>query len=400
MANRLIVLALLACMAPPRTAVAQKVVKLPKHDAELSEPFTLLGSVRELKDGRVMASDARDKTLQLIDLKSGGTSKIGREGQGPGEYSYAGRLLAFPGDTTAMYDLFNTRYLLIGPDGKAGKDFRLEESTIPGDARGGRGGGGIRIGGAQPRASDSRGRIYYEGSSMSASPDGIPVSTDTAPVVRYDRASHRSDTVAWVHLPAATIKASGSANNRSVQVTQNPFGLRDDWAVFPDGRVAVARASDYHVDFFAAGARRSAPPVKFERMPFTEADKREYRDARKNTVGMRVNNDNGKITRSVGPAPTDAPDPEWPQLKAPFPTGGVWARPNGELWIERVRNAGEKVRGFNVFDAQGKLLGVVELPPNTRLVGFGAQALYAVRVDGDDLQHLQRYRLPESTLVP
>ena len=55
---------------------------------------------------------------------------------------------------------------------------------------------------------------------------------------------------------------------------------------------------------------------------------------------------------------------------------------------------------FNVFDAHGKLLGVVALAPRTKLVGFGAQTLYAVRVDADDLQYLQRYRLRESPIAP
>ena len=424
-------IAVLVFSVGSRAAVAQKTVTLPKHEVEFSEPFTLLGGLRELKDGRVVVSDSRDKTLQLIDFKAGSAAKIGREGQGPGEYSFAGRLIALPGDTTAMYDLLNSRYLLIGPDGKAGKDFRLEEETGseggragPGGAagrggvddagRGGRGGragggpggpggfgGGMRIGGAQPKGTDGRGRIYYEGSSLKMTAEGIPAPSDSAPIMRYDRGTKRADTVAWAHLPATVVKASGSANNRNVMISQNPFGLRDDWAVFADGRVAVARAADYHVDFYApTGGTRSTTPVKFERLAFTEADKQEYRDSRKNAVGMTVSNENGKVTRSAGPMRETAPDPEWPQYKTPFPNNAVWARPNGELWIARTLKAGDKVPTFNVFDAQGKLLGVVALAPRTKLVGFGAQTLYAVRVDADDLQYLQRYRLRESPIAP
>ena len=99
-------------------------------------------------------------------------------------------------------------------------------------------------------------------------------------------------------------------------------------------------------------------------------------------------------------SPTNIPDPEWPQYKAPFPANAAFARPNGELWVAQSRKAGDKVPKYHVFDAQGKLMGTIALPPNTRLVGFGNQALYAVRVDDDDLQYLQRYRLPEVSIAP
>lgn len=36
----------------------------------------------------------------------------------------------------------------------------------------------------------------------------------------------------------------------------------------------------------------------------------------------------------------------------------------------------------------------VELPKKVRLVGLGNGVVYGVRTDEDDLQYLQRYRLP------
>jgi hypothetical protein len=36
----------------------------------------------------------------------------------------------------------------------------------------------------------------------------------------------------------------------------------------------------------------------------------------------------------------------------------------------------------------------VVLPAKTRLLGFGQGTVYLVRTDDDDLQYLQRYRLP------
>ena len=102
-------------------AVAQQPTTrtLTKPDAEYSEPFTQLTGFRELRDGRVLASDQRDKTVQAINLKSGSAVAIGREGSGPMEWSLPGRFVGMPGDTTLMSDSFNSRFLVIGPDGKA-----------------------------------------------------------------------------------------------------------------------------------------------------------------------------------------------------------------------------------------------------------------------------------------
>jgi hypothetical protein len=40
------------------------------------------------------------------------------------------------------------------------------------------------------------------------------------------------------------------------------------------------------------------------------------------------------------------------------------------------------------------VVGRVALPADTRLVGFGNGTVYLARSDEDDLQYLQRYRLP------
>ena len=58
-----------------------------------------------------------------------------------------------------------------------------------------------------------------------------------------------------------------------------------------------------------------------------------------------------------------------------------------------LRTADDTRPKYDVFDSFGRLVARAELPPNTRLVGFGARTAYLVRTDADDLQYLQQYRL-------
>ena len=425
-------LAVAAALVVPVVAIAQKPFALTKADAEYEEPFTSISGLRELKDGRVLVADARDKTLQLIDMKTGSSTKVGREGQGPGEYALPYRIVPLPGDTSALYDIGNARYLTILPDGKTGREFRLESNAAGraeggagesgrgaagrgaagrGDADGGRrvvvggGRGGMTMQLSPPRASDVRGNIYFEGGAISIGPNG-PVSADSAPVMRFDRGTSRTDTVAWVRLAKANTQVSGSGGNVRVMMGgANPLTPRDDWAVLPDGRVAVFRSPEYRMDLYGPNlSMKAGSPAQYEKIRVDNAVKKETEEARKRTMGtgirMMVTDDGAGPQRSVsmgaggGPTVDLPPLADWPEFVPPFLSTAATSRPNGELWVLRSRKPGDDVPVYDVFDASGRVIGKVALPAKSRLVGFGNGTVYLIRLDEDDLQYLQRYRLP------
>lgn len=396
--------AALALVLTPALLLAQQPRALPAPDVTFEEPFSAVSGLRELSDGRVIVADARDKVLQLIDFKAGSATKIGREGSGPGEFGLPFRLYGVAGDTTFLFDPGNTRYLLIGPDGKPGKDFRLEtNSTGPG--------GGVRIGFAMARTSDSRGRLYYETQGFSPGPDGRPMQADSVPVLRYDRATQKSDTMGFVKLAPNTVQVSGTANNQSVRIGgANPLAPRDEWTVFPDGRIAIVRANPFRVDWVMAnGAKSSAPAFRYSPIKMTAADIKEEEAlrARNQSGGLRMSMTAGpegtRTSASVGgPAgPPPAPLTDWPEVKPPFRSGqaSIWARPNGELWIRRTEPAGAKGTLYDIVSPQGVVLGQVRLEAGVVLVGFGNGTVYTTKADEDDLLYLQRHRVPEQRLI-
>ena len=370
---------------------------LSKPDVEYAEPFTTITGVRELRDGRVIAADAREKTVQVIDLKSGTATKIGREGSGPGEYALPMRLLGLPGDTSAVYDPLNRRYLMINPDGKVGA-FASYESQDNGPGR-------MRI--SMPRTIDAKGRLYSVGPSFNIGPNGPSTSADSAPILRLDRATRKTDTVAFIHIPPATVTTSGGGSNTNVSVRAgggNPFAATDEWAVTPDGRVAVLRVKDYHVDWYAPnGQKTSGPAIAFEKIKVTDEDKKQYRERSASgaaglaiTMSQRVGPGGTTSSANVGAPPTvQLPEPtDWPDVKPPFLGSAAIGAPNGQVWVLRTRPAKDKIPTYDVIDATGKVVSRVALPANTRLVGFGNGTVYLARSDEDDLQYLQRHRLP------
>jgi hypothetical protein len=373
--------ALSAQGAPPTRAIAKPV-------AEFEEPFTAIGSIRELSNGRVIVSDARDRIVQMLDFESGEAAPVGREGQGPGEYSFPGGVFAAPGDSTLLFDPMNQRLLIIAPNGKpAGQHALRREGSGPGPRAM-----------VAPRGSDARGRLYSEGMAFRMGPNG-PETPDSVPVVRYDLGRGTSDTLAFVKVAKNNAQVSGGQGNMRVSVGMaNPLAPRDEWAVAPDGRVAIVRPEPYRVEWVAAnGTRTAGPVIPAPKTKVTDADKKQVEDARKGQTAMMVTRDEGPRGNSQQARAMSAADlpplTNWPEYKPPFTSGAARVAPNGELWVRRTRAPGDEIPYYDVFDASGRLVGHVTLPKGARLVGFGKGSVYLVRTDADDLQYLQKYAL-------
>jgi hypothetical protein len=393
----------------------------------------------ELKDGRVVVADIRDKTLQAVDLRTGRATPIGRQGAGPQEWNTVNRIWGWKGDSVLANDFGNGRYLVIGPDAKPGRTFTtagdgpviIEESRGGGrgDERGAGGGssrgtagargdggrvtlGGPRGGrggpisiGSNGQGADSRGRIYSQGLAITLGADGSITSADSAPILRLDPVSNRTDTVAFINLAKNSAGGSARGDGRGSETVEirvgnnEPYSAVDDWTVFRDGTVAILRVADYHVEIIPPGGRRVAGrPVAYTPVRIGEAEKQEWRDRMKSATPLvRSIGDGGGPPPSIPRLDLAREPASWPATKPPFLGGGgssaAFAAPNGDLWVVRTRPASDKIPKIDVFNAQGQLIGRVTLPEKTRLVGLGAKGVYTARIDDDDLQYLQRHAL-------
>jgi hypothetical protein len=289
----------------------------------------------------------------------------------------------------------NRRFLLVGPDGKPGAFYAMEPQSAE---------RAPRFGALGARYTDARGRLYVQGATFRLGEDGAPQQSDSAPIIRFDRATSKGDTIAWVFSPTTTIRSGGRGGENRVAVTvggSTPFAGVDDWAVTPDGRVAVVRTRDYHVDWYLPnGQRVSGPAIPYQPVRVTDDDRKAWREARQRATPVVITNQTGPggTTRSAGVAPPSGmsvPEPtDWPEVKPAFLANAAAAAPNGQLWVLRSRAAKDKIPTYDVIDAGGRVVQRVALPENTRLVGFGNGTVYLARADEDDLLYLQRYRMP------
>jgi hypothetical protein len=383
----------LAAPAAAQRAAAPFSLTLSRADAEYAEPFTAIAGVRELRDGRVVVVDRTEKTIQLLDLARGSARKIGIEGGGPNEYRLPAALFAMPGDSTLVFDLGNTRFLVLAPDGTPVRTF----STLDASA------GDMRL--LMPRASDGAGNLYFLDRGLGPGSGGVPSTQapDSGTVLRYELATRKLAPVGKVALPPMNVSASGGSNQRRVMVRMStPFAAQDDWTVGPDGRIAITRHEPYRVEWLAPnGQRVVGPDMPYRKLPVTDADRAEYRERQRSAqaIGMTVRIGGGPGGQggsgvSAAPATIRPEEPtDWPDFKPPFVANETTVGPDGRLWVLRSRPAGDEVPTYDVFDSFGKLAGTVKLPPNTRLVGFGRNSAYVVRTDEDDLQYLARYRV-------
>lgn len=374
--------ALALALAAPLAAQSVPVVSLSKPDAEFAEPFDQVTAVRELRDGRVIVSDLLAKGVSLADFRSGSATAIGREGQGPGEFAFPAGLIPLPGDTTLLVDPGQRRFLKIAPDGKPTGTVAFPDGL----------GGMLAV-----RGADRQGRIYVQGSPFGNGPglrgDDDGVIPDTVAVLRWTPGRAGFDTLGRVKIPSIARAVSGGANARAVVMRQQPFSASDDWGVAPDGRIAVARVGDYHVEWLGT-THAAGPPVRHAKVPVAQADKDAVNRVANDNRGRMTIQEGGGGGRAPDIAPPKLPEPDWPEFKPAFVSAGARMAPNGEFWVQRSQPAGAGPL-YDVFDAQGRLTRQVRLQKDTRVVGFGASSVYVARTDpGDELQYLQRFPRP------
>ncbi len=377
--RRIIVLAL---VVSPSLSLAQapKRVALPPHDARLATAFTAVTSVRELSDGRILVTDPQDLQLVVADFRGGETRQISRRGQGPGEYGMAAPLHRIAGDSSLMSDFMGRRILLLDGDKIV--------ATIPPDNQ------IIRATQGFIRYADRLGHVASIKSPDAPTGESVTGTRDSSTVLRFSRATGKVDTVTKIlDRPmerTITRNAKGEVSASSFRALRLRVG--EQFIMHSDGWIAVVRLNPFRVDWRSPDGRWTlgAPlPVPVIRMTEKEKDA-----SRARTAASRAANPSSTPL----PPQLQTPDDEWPDVMPPYIQGDQTFSPDGDVIFRRQPSADFPGNAYYVVDRRGRLLGVLELKDNERIIGAGARSLYIVETDADDLKYIRRHPWPSVRL--
>ena len=358
-------------------------VRLGEPEAAFDQALSVVQTVREMPDGRVLVADPLGQVLLLVDLDAGTADTLGTMGEGPDEYQQPDAVWPLPDGKTLLVDLGNTRLTELSPD----LEFGETRPYVLGNPLQG------NMVMAIPQAVDGQGRVYVRSMGGMAS-----LQSDSASVLRLDLQAEAVDSVARVKIPGTT--RTGTANNESI--SQIPLSPADAWGVAKDGRIVVARVGDYHVEWIEPdGSTTMGPPVEYERVSIGTAEKEAWRDSRSESGGgMSISafadgggNIQFSVSRGGQSEDEDLDSYAWPDELPPFYGSRIPVDPRGRAWVRTHGRAGTPPV-YHVFGASGEREMVVELLPGRRVVSFGDGKAYLVHMDEYGLQYLERHVLP------
>lgn len=372
--------------------------------------------VRSLPNGAVLVHDITGRQVVLLDsmLVLRRTVLDTSAATGAGYNSRIAGLIPYRGDSSLFID---PEALTMSVIDASGETVRVMAIPRPRDAD-------FMIGGpfGTPGV-DPLDRIVYRGFApvdrRGASPGppepGVPFRMpqppDSAPIVRVDLREKSIDTIAWVKKPTERFEVRQTDKGFATTVRTNPMPVVDDWALLADGRIAVLRGRDYHVDWFAPGGERSSTPkVPFGWQRMSDDDKARLIDsvnvawqAERERMSRQVNGGEG-VAVPVGGAATRAPQMRFqvPNLqpvdakdladyRPAFRAGAMSADTQGRLWI-RTTAPSDNGPVYDVVDASGTLVDRVRLPFGRVVSGFGPGVVYLGVLD-DEGARLERARI-------
>jgi 6-bladed beta-propeller protein len=330
-----------------RPARLSEELRIGQIDGEEETAFGDVSHVAVVDDGHFFVFDSQVPRLMRFSPAGEFLGAIGREGQGPGEYSAR---------VTGMLVVGN-ELLVADPGNSRNSAFSLEGEYLG------------------SRGEAARLRSLFARTLQSTSDDGFAVrilATEPAPGERFPPLGlelRRSDGTVSDTVPAESLRGSQPR----------------DISAIPSGGVLVSADGEFMFELRHDPGRVVRIEMPFERVEYTEGE-------------LRI------MGRALAPvAAADGETEANPdRLKPPYleflhsDDGRVWARrpiadsdPDLPSWRAPVYQPSV----LDVFEGDGTFLGVVPVPQRSRPVAVGETHLFVVELGEFDEPYVVRYRI-------
>ncbi|MCC6245475.1 MAG: 6-bladed beta-propeller, partial [Gemmatimonadaceae bacterium] len=249
MSRAALVIGMLSAPLSARSLVAQRTTpSLPSFQSPMwvsPHEFDAIGSVLELRDGQVLVADLQTPAVQLLSKDGRLVRTIGAKGAGPGEYTEPRSILAHAGDSIVVVDRGQRRVIVLTPSVVISRTMLLPE---------------IMQASANDLRSDGRGALFFLKSAFLR--DSVPQAN--VPLRRWRFGQAAADSLAALRPPAMKRTVTKDKNGREMSFSARlvDFSPQDDWAVAPDGAIAIIRAVPYRVEWLLPSGQRVTGPIQ------------------------------------------------------------------------------------------------------------------------------------------
>lgn len=387
MTHALRAITLVACLSQPVFAQQPSVRPVGPVVATSRPLFGTIGSVRELRDGRILVNDIERRKLHLFDAALATSRILADDSTGGFAPVYGGtpaRLIPFRGDSTLLVQPDQLSMLVIAPTGSVGAARAVPSADHV---------MALVSAAAGTPGFDGDDRLVYRLLPAPQRPHRINGTwtlgkdpADSAPIVRARLSTRAVDTVAYTRTTPPRLALQEAPNGKmAVARVHDPMPVGDEWIVTSDGTIAIVRSADYHVDWVAPSGRlTSTPRISFpwhrlssdEKLKVVEAAARAYASSGPN----------------ARPFPIVAAN-ELPDYAPPFARGMIHADEEGRIWLQTTAtHANVKGAVYDVIDRQGRLVDRIEVPAGRIVVGFGRSGVVFLTSQGA-LRHVEKVRV-------
>lgn len=372
----------------PATLVGSVEAELKVGAVDGAEELTF-GSIQDViptKDGGLLVHDGQAQLIRFYDSTGAYIKTLGAKGAGPGEYQQVNGIATRPNGEILVWDASGGRINRYTADGTFIGQFRLGMTTwFTSNAL----------------YSDDAGNIYHW-APLGEDPER-PLQHRSG-LVRVDTLGTVLDTIQYKDWgPAAATLEAVTADGGSRSRTSVPYQPSSWSTLLRSGGLATGYSSTYRFVIHHPGQKprvvsRDALPV-----PVSETERSERRAQIEQNFKRMVPNWTwtGPDIPTTKPAFTGirvATDGRvWvtvPSVGEPIPEAELApVTPPADGSPPRVRLTTRERTVYDVYSADGALVGRVSLPPRTRLTYVGATHAWGTLRDADDVDYAVRFRL-------
>ncbi len=406
-------LLLVLSVAGRASALVQQVVDLPAEDTPLSadfeevrrigDPDVLLTAVEAAAfgdDGRLYVLDADGAGQRLLVFgDDGAVREIGRQGQGPGEYSAISHFAPTEGGGVAAFDVDRNRYLVFDRDGDFER-FVAMPSGLPGGA------GTFDFGrDARPaRRGDDLISVRHMEMDMSRAEEGrVGASPSRRIVERLGLGGKIAtlDTVMRLWTPPPPPPSERNVDGIAVSMAMRMFEPRIRYDVSSSGAVVVADSTAYAVKVAGSAGVERVLRRPLDAVPVTRRVRNRVKDAHREALARELATAAGPVRAMLEesrPALEESIDEVqfYDEISVIADIAAGWER---TVWVVRIdadEPWNEEISGpVDVLVRDGGYVGTFAAGSDAMPLALGPDGLAAyVETDAFEVQTVVIKRLP------